>query len=80
MLIKQECIPVGCVASAAVAAGGGVLTGGVWGGDGVVGCLPGGVCPGGGVCPVHAGIHIPPVNRITDASENKTLQQLRCGW
>ena len=40
-------------------------------------CLPGevsawGVCPGG--CLPH-----PPVNRITDACENTTLPQLRCG-
>ena len=43
--LKQECIPVGCVPSAAEAiSGGGGRAGGV--------CLPGGgglcVCPGGG--------------------------------
>ena len=48
---KQECIPVGCVPSAAVAV--------CWGGV----CLGGGVCPGvsaqGGVCPggcLHRGV------------------------
>ena len=43
-----------------------------------VGVCPGGICLGvsvssqGGGCllPVHAGIHTPPVNRITDACEN----------
>ena len=58
------------------------LLGGVWPG----GCLPrgvclpmgvsaqGGVCPGGGCLPdTH------PVNRMTDACENITLPQLRCG-
>ena len=68
ILSKQECIPVGCIPSAAVAIGRGVCLGS---------CLPGSVCPGGflpgvsawgclsaqrGVCPggvsapVHAGI------------------------
>ena len=40
---QQECIPVGCVPSAAVA----VCRGGAWSLSG--GCLPGGVCPGAGV-------------------------------
>ena len=63
---KQECIRVGCVPSAVVAAGRGVSA---------RGCLPrglsarrvsdhAGVCQGGvcpvGVCPVHAGIHTHP--------------------
>ena len=44
----QECIPVGCLPSAAVAVSGGWggvvrLGGGCW----PRGCLPGGVCPGG---------------------------------
>ena len=34
-------------------------------------------------CPLHRtcppATHAPPVNRITDACENITLQQLRCG-
>ena len=45
--IKQECIPVGCVPSAAVAVcwvGGGVCLGG---------SVKGGVCPGGGVSARH---------------------------
>ena len=60
---KQECIRVGCVPSAAV-----VFSGG---------CLPGGgvSARGGGV----AATHTHPVNRITDACENITLPQLRCG-
>ena len=37
-----------------------------------------GVFPSGVSASVHAGIH-PPVNRITDACENITLPQLRCG-
>ena len=67
---KQECIPVGCVPSAAVAVGGGA------------GCLPGGVCPGdvsawGGVCPSACwDTHPPPVNRITDACENITMLRM----
>ena len=66
---KQECIPVGCVPSATVAAGEGVVSapGGVWETGGVCpmgvcpaggGSAPGGICPGGGVsAPMHAGIH-----------------------
>ena len=63
---------------------GGVCPGGVCPGD----VCPGGVCPGG-VCPgvsarrvsapVHAGIHTRPVGRMTDACENITFPQLRCG-
>ena len=30
-------------------------------------------------CIVHAGIHTPTVDRMTDACENITLLQLRCG-
>ena len=56
---KQECIPVGCVPSAAVAVCRRCLRGEVSAGgvcpEGVSaqrGCLPrGGVCPAGGVCP-----------------------------
>ena len=58
---EQECIPLGCVPSAAV----------VGSGEGcvcLVGCLPRrGVCLGG----VH-----PPVNWITDTCENITFPQL----
>ena len=100
---KQECIPVGCVPSAAVAIGGGSA-------PVHAEILPGGVCPSacwdtaqgvsapvhaeilpGGSAPVHAGIlprvcvpqcmlgYTPPVKRITDACENITFPQLRCG-
>ena len=54
ILERQECIPVGCVPSAAVAVSlgrGGVCLGGwvsAWGG----GCLPGGVCQ---MCPPPRG-------------------------
>ena len=75
----QECIPVGCIPSAAVAVffwGGGCLP---------RGCLPGGGLPGGGVCLggclPRRGVHpLPPVDRIdtrlTHAWENITLPQL----
>ena len=71
---KQECIPIGCVRSAAVAIClGGVCSGGrlprrwgvsAWG----RGCLPRGSC-------------IPEctVDRMTDRFKNITLPQLRCG-
>ena len=51
--LKQECISVGCIPSAAMAFGGGVVGRVCPGG----GCLPGGdvglggVCSGGDVCP-----------------------------
>ena len=66
-ILIQECIPVGCVPSAAVVAGEGrcipACTGGVypsmhW--EGVVVVVS---------APVHAGIHLSPVNRITDTCE-----------
>ena len=87
--VQQECIPVGCVPSAAVAVGGV--------------CLPGGcitACTGRGVsAPVHAGIqrgvsakgclpqctlgYTPPTplwtEFLTHACENITFPQLRCG-
>ena len=54
---------------------GGVLSGCVLSGGG--GCvLSGGVCFPGGVLGVYPSI---PVNRKTDACENITLPQLRCG-
>ena len=66
---EQECIPVGCVPSAAGRLGGRVSVGG---------CPPGGVCPGGclpgGVC--LGGAHLPPVDRMSDACENITFPQL----
>ena len=50
--VKQECIPVGCVPSAAVAV--------CWGG----GFYPGGVCPGeGGVSQHVLGQTPPPYDR-----------------
>ena len=53
---QQECIPVGCVPSAAVTVSG-------RGGSAQGGCLPKmGVCPGG-VCQTHSP---PPVDRMTD--------------
>ena len=51
MFIKQECIPVGCISSAAVTFQGEVC---------LVGFCLGGVCLGGGVCQwvsVQGGIH-----------------------
>ena len=81
--MEQDSIPVGCIPSAAVAVGGG---GGCWvsapvhAGISVWGCLPQcmlGYLPGG-VCPVHAGIHIPPrwTEFLTHAGENITFPQL----
>ena len=49
------------------------------------GCLPGGVFSQGGVCLEEVCLprgdvwQTPPLNRITDACENITLSQLRCG-
>ena len=59
--------------NSAVAVGGGVSARGM--------CLPRGVCLLWGVsaqggAPVYAGIAPPPVNRMTDACENKTFPQL----
>ena len=63
---KQECIPVGCVLSAAVA---------VWWGVVCLGSVcPGGVCPGGclprgcllGRWCLPGDVHLPPVDRILD--------------
>ena len=43
-------------------------------------CIPVACVPSASVAPVHAGILPPsPVNRMTDACENITLPQLRCG-
>ena len=53
--------------------GGGVSAQGVVSAWGVSAEEGGNVCPGRGVC------HTPPVNSITDACENITLPQLRCG-
>ena len=98
--MKQECIPVGCVPSAAVPVEGGCIlacTGHercvsqhALGREGCVsqlalgrGVSAQGVSAQGGVywglpesvCHTH-----PPVNRMTDACENITFPQLRCGW
>ena len=64
LIVEQECIPVGCVPSAAVAVffgGGEVSAGGVY---------PGVSAQLGGVCP--------PLDRMTDRCKNITLPQLRC--
>ena len=63
---KQECIPVGCVPSAAVAIGGGSARGCVR-----VCVCEGGVCPGGCVCPEQVCLPNkctppPPVDSIPD--------------
>ena len=67
IFFKQDCIPVGCVPSAAVAVSCGCLSGGVSAQGGV---CPGGVSAQGGVCQT-------PLNRITDRCKNITLPQLR---
>ena len=61
-----------------------LVLGGAWSGGGAWsqgGCLPGPrMVPGPGrVVSQHALRQTPPVNRITDACENITLPQLRCG-
>ena len=61
---KQECIPVGCVPSAAVAAGRGGR------------CLPGWGCLLGGICSMHAGIHPPWTEWLTNGCKNITFPQL----
>ena len=65
--LKQECIPVGCVPPAAVA-----VPGGSPGRGGLQ--APG--TPPGADPPADTP---PPINRMTDACENITLPQLRCG-
>ena len=77
--IKQECIPVGCVLSAAVAVGG--MSRGwvcVWKvgvSRGVCVCTGGGVFVQLGVCP--GGLYtFPPVDRMTDTCENIIFPQL----
>ena len=89
----QECIPVGCVPSATVATrSGGVSQHALDMGICVSqhelgrGCLlrrgvsarEGGVCPGRSLPSVCWDTCLP-VNRMTDACENITLPQLRCG-
>ena len=92
-IYEQECIPVGCVTSAAVAvcwgrgSGWGVFGQGVWC-LARRGCLPRGGClPGGGVCPggsarrgdICLGCTPPPMwtEFLTHACENITFPQLR---
>ena len=65
--MEQECIPVGCVPSAAVTAGG--VSQHALGRGCIPACIGQGVSVQGGVCPVHAGIH-PTPNRMTDACES----------
>ena len=84
-LHKQECISVGCIPSAAVAAGGGVGCISACTGQG--GCIPActrwGVSAQGSVClgglPQCMLGYTLPVDRMTDACKNITLLQLRCG-
>ena len=71
---RQECIPVGCVPSAAVAAGaGGMYPSMHW----AVGCLPRGVSAQGRFCPDACWYTHPLVNRITDRCKNITFPQFR---
>ena len=78
--LQQESVPVGCVPSAAVAAGGMCVSQhALGGGEGV--CIPActgqrGVWRGVGGGGVSA---TPSVNRITNTCENITLPQLRWG-
>ena len=89
-ILKQECIPVGCVLPAccpylpAWTAPGGSAPGGICcqGLRGVC-LLPGGFLLPGGVCfPGGASQHglrqTPSVKRITDTCKNITLPELRC--
>ena len=73
----------GGVFSGGVSGPGGVCSGGVSGpgGSALEGCLLWGVSgPGGAVwVSQHALRQTPPVNRMTDACQNITLAQLRCG-
>ena len=74
--MKQECIPVRCVPSAAMTIPRGVS------GRGVV-CLAGktSACQGVSACQrrLSACQNPLPVDRMTDTCKNITLQQLRCG-
>ena len=78
-ILKQDCIPVGCVPPAccqylpAYTVLGGLLLGGAWS----QGCL---LLVTEGCIPAYNGPDLPPVNRITDTCKNITLPQLRCGW
>ena len=84
IFFKQDCIPVGCVTSAAVAVSCGCLPGGVSAQGGV---CPGGVSAQGGVClgcvsaqgcvSAWGGVCQTPLNRMTDRCKNITLPQLR---
>ena len=71
---KQECIPVGCVPSAAVpSGGGGVYPSMHW---------AGGVSVRGGLCAWGCLLHTSPLDRMTDACEEITVknhQKSRCG-
>ena len=74
--IQQECIPVGYILSAGVAISGGSAQGGLLNGVSTRGVSAWGCLPREVSTPVHAGIHTPPVNRMTDACENITFLQL----
>ena len=71
---EQECIPVGCVPSAAVAV---CWMGVVCPGVSARGCLPGGVCI---LACTEVDTPSPLLTEfLTHASENIILPQLRCG-
>ena len=72
----QECIPVGCLPSVALAVseGGGLLPRVSVRGCLPRGCPPRGCLPEGGVCPVGTPVH--PVDTMTDVCVNITFLQL----
>ena len=65
---RQECIPIGCLPSAAVAVSGRVSS--------IGGCLPRVVCLGKVYTPGPRGRHPHPVDRMTDTCESITFPQL----
>ena len=76
---RQECTPVGCVPSVAVAMCIPACTGQGVSARGCVcpgGCLPEGCLPGGVYPDMHWSRH-PPVDRMTDRCKNITIPQLR---
>ena len=65
---RQECIPIGCLPSAAVAVSGRVSS--------IGGCLPRVICLGEVYTPGPRGRHPDPVDRMTDTCESITFPQL----